>query len=144
MNRTDVLRSAMSVALVFALASCAEQPPDRDQIPVIKNQISALEGFYLGTWEGDPDSLMTQEFFADMGERGRWQALAVGDEIWPFIGFRNRSFSYSKSDGVAELNFLYRSPDSLSDSLTPVKVYLKHANEIWKVSDVRAVEPITY
>lgn len=145
-KKIQVALLALSVSLVYV--SCEEHPPSRDQIPVIKDQISALEGFYLGTWSGEPDSLMTQEFYADMGERGRWQALIVEDEIWPFIGFRNRSFSYSKTDGTAELRFLYRSPDSamgsMVDSLVPVQIILKHANEIWKIDDVQAIKPIVY
>lgn len=129
----------MAAAIVI---SCTEKNPARNQIPMIKTQISELVRFYQGERNDGIDSLLTPTFHAEMGEKGRWQALMVKGEIWPLAGATRREFFYTNKQGEAELSLVYRSPDSQSDSLVPVKITLTKKKDIWLVEDVQPVEPI--
>lgn len=126
---------------LLLFVGCAESPPKRDQIPIIKTQISRLEGFYGGSWQGELDSLMTLNFRAEMGERGKWEAIVVADENWRLSAFSNRSFFYTNKNAEAELAFVYRSPDGKSDSLLSVLITLKRDRNRWLIDDVVKVKP---
>lgn len=135
-------QAALCLIAVSFFVSCAETNPSRDEIPAIKTRISELVSFYQGERNQGLDSLLTPMFRAEMGERGRWQALIVDGEIWPLTGTTRREFYYTNKQGEAELSFVYRSPEDQSDSLVPVKITLSKNKDLWLVEDVQPVEPI--
>ena len=138
------LNYGFGLCLIIAvfLVSCVESAPSRDEIPAIKAKISELVIFYQGERAQGLDSLLTLTFQAEMGEKGRWQALLIDGQIWPLVGTNRREFFYTQKQGEAELSFVYRSPDTQNDSLVSVKITLSKKKDIWLVEDVQAVEPI--
>jgi len=128
----------------LTLSGCVDRPPERDEIPHIKSQLVELEKFYRGEMSRPVDSLLTQRFYAEMGKRGQWEALTVDGKSWPFSGFANRSFFYTKKLAEVELSFRYHKPDSDIDSLLPAKIRLKKEHGQWLVESVKPVEPLVY
>ena len=121
---------ATTLLLCGMIVGCGKDEPDRDEIPVIKDQIVKLEKFYRGEPSGSPDSLMTHDFYADMGHRGEWQAIAVGEETWPFIGFTRRSFEYNMNKALIDLHFVYRAPDGVSDTTREARIEMVKDKDI--------------
>ena len=144
--RAPAMRFAVRLLLIFglALSGCVDRPPERDEIPHIKSQLVELEKFYRGESARPVDSLLTQRFYAEMGKRGQWEALTVDGKSWPFSGFANRSFFYTKKLAEVELSFRYHKPDSDVDSLLPAKIRLKKERGQWLVESVKPVEPLVY
>ena len=135
-------QAALWLMAVSFFVSCVEKDPSRDQISEIKTRISELVSFYQGERNQGLDSLLSPEFHAEMGERGRWQAITVDDQVWPLTGTARREFYYTQKQGEAELSLVYRSPDGQSDSLLPVKITLSKRKDLWLVEDVQPVEPL--
>ncbi len=139
-----MLASIFLVGFSLSLVGCVEEPPSRDEIPLIKAQLVDLEKFYLGEYRTTPDSLLTQRFYAEMGKRGKWEALVVDGELWPFDGFANRSFFYTKKVAEVELSFRYKNPTTKADSLVPAKIRLNYERGKWLVENITPVEPLIY
>lgn len=142
--RKRILNFGFALCLISAvfLVSCTERAPSRDEIPAIKAKITELVTFYQGQRAQGLDSLLTLTFQAEMGEKGRWQALMIDGQIWPLAGTNRREFFFTNKQGEAELSFVYRSPDTQSDSLVPVRIILSKKKDLWLVEDVQFVEPI--
>ncbi len=145
-ERTGVvsLLLALSIVAVVAFSGCVDRPPKRDEIPHIKTQLVKLEKFYRGEYEHSLDSLLTGRFYAEMGKQGQWGALNVEGVAWPFHGFANRSFFYTKKMAEVDLKMRYRSPDSTTDSLLPVKIRLNYEDGQWLVEKITPQEPLGF
>ncbi len=139
----SLLMPAFAVGLI-TLTGCVDRPPKRDEIPHIKEQLGKLEKFYRGEYDRSLDSLLTGRFYAEMGKQGQWGALNVDGVAWPFHGFANRSFFYTKKIAEVDLKMRYRSPDSTTDSLLPVKIRLNHEKGQWLVEKITPQEPIGF
>lgn len=122
-----LLKSGLLLAVIFALLSCAEKNPPRDEIPLIKDLLGKIDRAVRDRNAAQIDSLM----IADALKLG-YNSETVLKDVYPedtstFYTFGRREFFYTEDKGVVNCFIMADS----ADSGRPVEMTLVKANDHW-------------
>ncbi|MCP4685945.1 MAG: hypothetical protein GY867_10955 [bacterium] len=125
-----MIRVFLTVAVILgALAGCGEEElPSRDEIPILRQRVFALEQAIAS---GDPlilDSLLSVEILDEGLSSDSLLGFVFGpDNDFPFHRLGDCEIFYTKEVAVVDCHVM----DSTETADRPIKLHFKKFDEIW-------------
>ena len=131
----------MLVGSVLIVGGCGEEKlPSRDQIPILKQNLYALEQAVLGRDRATIDSLLSVEILdAGLDSDSLLRFVYGPNDDYPYYRLGDYDIFYSNDIAVINCYIM----DSTEQTDRPLRLLYKHSEELWLLKEFRVGDPDT-
>ena len=123
------MKRILALISVLALAGCGgDDLPSRDEIPIIRKRVAALEGAIASADTARLDSLLSVEILDEKQDSDSLLSFVYGpDGEFSFYRFGGCEIFYTKELAVVDCYVM----DSTETEVRPIKLYFTKAQNVW-------------